>query len=168
MSAEDKEMMAFEEAKDRMLLGVDPAIGDDRTVDISEFEGGAVNIAHLVGELDRIKKEIDTREEALKGMKAIEKDLTLILAQKMRAENAESIRTESGARATLHVVAHTTIKDWTALCSFVKATGHFEVFQKRVTEKACEEVKALKGLPSIPGTETFNEDRIRFTKSKGV
>lgn len=49
--------------------------------------------------------------------------------------------------------------DWSKIEAFVKKTGHFQVFQRRLSLDAVREIVENSGKP-IPGTEPFNTKKI--------
>lgn len=82
------------------------------------------------------------------------------LEEKIRARlDAEGMDKASSKKATISLGKPTivaTIKDWDALCKWVKKTGHFQVFQRRISDPAYRELLDLKKA-DVPGLEPFEK-----------
>ena len=79
---------------------------------------------------------------------------------------AEGMDKATGKKATVslseEVVAN--VKDWDALCAYVKKTGYFHLFQRRVSNPAFRELAAKK---PVPGLEPFTKINLGLTHLKG-
>jgi hypothetical protein len=79
--------------------------------------------------------------------------------------SAEGMDKATGKKASVSL-SHTTVatvKDWDAVCQFVKKTGHFQLFQRRISDPAFREIIALPKMKSgIPGLESFDKISINL------
>ena len=58
------------------------------------------------------------------------------------------------------------VEDWDSLYKYIKRTGRFELMQKRLSEKAADELIA-DGKP-VPGVGTFTVVKVSLTAAKGA
>jgi hypothetical protein len=57
------------------------------------------------------------------------------------------------------------IKDFNALSAWVKKTGRFDVFQRRLSEQAVMDTLAQPKSKGVPGVELFNAVTVSLTKA---
>lgn len=76
---------------------------------------------------------------------------------------AEGVDKAAGKKASVSITRNTvaTIKDWDALCKWVKRTGHFQLFQRRISDPAFRELLDLKKAV-IPGLEAFDKETLNL------
>jgi hypothetical protein len=95
----------------------------------------------LTAEVDEIEKEYKTLEEEIKG--------------RLMAEGMDKA---SGKTATVsiskNIVAN--VVDWEKVCAYVKRTGNFQLFQRRISDPAFRELLEKK-KSAIPGMESFEK-----------
>jgi hypothetical protein len=70
------------------------------------------------------------------------------------------------AQAELKTVTSASIKDWKKLTAYVKRTGSFALFQRRINKATwLEHIDARKGKP-VPGVASFKRVTLSVTKRK--
>lgn len=97
----------------------------------------------LEAEANKLKDEYDIVEEHLMAQMG-----------KQNMEKASSKLASVSVSST--VVGNVT--DWEALNKFIKRTGHFHLYQRRLSDPAVRELFESKG--SIPGVEPFTKKRL--------
>jgi len=125
-------------------------------------------IADIVGEYvqlrDSLREWQKQRDLEEQGMKAALTALEMTLLGKADELGVDSFKTSFGT-AYKQIDEHYRIADWDQLVEFVKETGNFQVFQKRVTKTAVKEIYDEKGeVP--PGLDRFTEATIHVLRSK--
>jgi len=72
----------------------------------------------------------------------------------------------SGAIANIRIVPKTALRatDWEKVYKFIKANDAFEMLQKRLSDKACEERLDARGKRGLPGIEEYPYVDISLTK----
>lgn len=90
-----------------------------------------------------------------KELEATYKDLEEKIKARLAAEGMDK-GTGKKATASLTTVTVATIKDWDAVCKWVKKTGHFQLFQRRISDPAYREILELKKA-GVPGLDAFDK-----------
>lgn len=92
-------------------------------------------------------------------------ELEETLKQRLLGEGMDKA---TGKKATIsikeEVVAN--IVDWEALTAYVKKTGHFHLFQRRVSNPAFRELAALNKSKGVPGLQPFTKLNLNLTALK--
>lgn len=80
--------------------------------------------------------------------------------------DAQDLKQSKGAKASASLGSTTTynIEDFDALAKFVKKTGYFHLFQRRVSVDAARELFESKG--GVPGLAPFTKRKINLTTVK--
>lgn len=133
---------------------------------INADEAGSVNLEMVCFELKRIKDELEVLDDKKKALNKIEGDLTQVLVTKMKAEGLTSLKGAFGS-ATYSVKQYHSIEEWGKLVEFVRVSGHFELFQRRVAETAVKEIVENTGA-EVPGLKLFEKDAITFRRNKAT
>jgi hypothetical protein len=97
----------------------------------------------LAAEIEKIEGEIAAMEEAL-----------------LARMDQEGIDKSTGKKASVGVseVISANIKDFDEFAAYVKKTGYFHLFQRRVSDVACRELFEKHG--KIPGLEPFKKRKL--------
>lgn len=102
------------------------------------------------------KRELEAQIKEIEG----EYDgLSNTLLEKFEAEHATASR---GSKATASVTTSVTgnIVEFDDLCKFVKRTGYFHLFERRISATAYREL--LDSGKKVPGVETFVKKRVNL------
>lgn len=82
-----------------------------------------------------------------------------LLLQRMKAEATDKAAgKKASASITTGVVANVT--DWEALEKYVKKTGNFQLFQRRISDPAYRELMETKG--AVPGISPFTKHKLNL------
>lgn len=113
------------------------------------------------------KREMKRKLEEEK-MKPLEKEIAQLqedIMDRMGQQELEGGRgRKASASITEEVVAN--ITDFEALCKYVKRTGYFHLFHRRISNPAFRELAAKK---PVPGLEAFTKKKLNLTTlKKGV
>ena len=103
------------------------------------------------------KRELD---EQVKAVGAEIEVYTQALLESMKTQGLTSGRGDK-ASASITSTVCANIQDWDALTAFVKKTGNFQLFQRRVSDPAFRELLAKKGV--VPGLDEYNNIRLNLT-----
>lgn len=105
----------------------------------------------------REKRRVLEAESA--KLEAEYKEQEELLMQRMEAEGTDKATgKKAGASITSGIVANVT--DWEAVEKFIKRTGNFQLFQRRVSDAAYRELMESKG--AVPGMEPFVKKRVNL------
>lgn len=107
-------------------------------------------------ELRERKREIEAQLAQIEGeYKGLEEQLI----EKLEAQNTETARGKlASCSITTNTVAH--IVDFNVLCAYVKKTGNFQLFQRRISDPSYREL--LESGKQVPGLEPFNKKRLNL------
>lgn len=96
-------------------------------------------------QLEAVEAEIATQEQAL-----------------LERMDHEGVDKSTGKCASVSVAEHVigNITDWDEFIKFVKKTGYFHLFQRRITDTACREL--WEARKTIPGVEPFTKRKINI------
>jgi len=99
----------------------------------------------LEAEVAKVQGEFDAIEEQL---------LELLETQKVDGSK--------GKKASVSITrsVHANIKDFDALCKYVKKTGYFHLFQRRLSDTAFREL--LEQGKTVPGLEPFTKTKLNL------
>lgn len=103
-------------------------------------------------------------EKEVEGVKARENELR----ESIIADLSKSADTGAAGlryRAQIVMEAKPKIEDWAKLCKFVAEQGRFELLQKRLGEKAVEEI--WDAGYAVPGVEKMRVPEVSITKIPG-
>jgi hypothetical protein len=95
-------------------------------------------------------------------LEKIEEEIRALEAVVIERLDQEGVEKATGRTASVSVSENivANITDFDALCAFVKKTGYFHLFQRRVTDTACRELWEQK--KAIPGLEPFTKRRLNI------
>lgn len=116
----------------------------------------------LITELRKVRDEMDEIAARKKELNETMDNIKGVLLDKMAEENVDSIKTNHGT-VFRKERKFWTIKDFSALCEYVKRTGHFELFQKRVAGSAVDEIiEAEEETPE--GIDSYEKWELNFRR----
>lgn len=114
-------------------------------------------VGSLIDKLDDLREKKRKIDEQLKLVENDYNTLQQTLIERLQQEGMDKA---SGKKATVSlsstIVANTT--DWDALCKYVKRTGYFHLFQRRISDPAFRELLETKG--KVPGLEAFTKVKL--------
>lgn len=117
------------------------------------------SLGSLIDTLDSIREEKRALAEKEKEINARYADIEAMILERL---DKEGMKKATGGRASVScsdtVVANLT--DWEALTKFIKRTGNFQLFQRRVSDPAFRELLEAKG--SVPGLEAFTKTKLNL------
>ncbi len=119
-----------------------------------------IPIGALIDKLHEIREE--RRKIAIKDKELEEdfKDLETKITVRLAAEGAEKASSKTATVSLSHTTV-ATVKDWDALCKWVKRTGHFQLFQRRISDPSFRELLDLK-YKEIPGLKAFDKTSLNL------
>lgn len=118
-----------------------------------------VSLGSLIDGLNGVREERRLLAEQDKKLKAEYDELEAKIVERLSKEGLDKA---SGRLATVSVssVVVATISDFDALCKYVKRTGNFQLFQRRISDPAFRELMTLKGV--VPGLEPFEKQNLNL------
>lgn len=113
----------------------------------------------LIDEMSTLR---DRKRELAEQVTAVEKEMADIEEQLVAQMEREGISKATGTKASASISTTTvgSITDWDQLCAFVKKTGHFHLFQRRISDPAYREL--LEAGKKVPGLDPFNKKRLNL------
>lgn len=120
-------------------------------------------LGKLIDKLDVLR---DKKREAAEKLKAAEAEYDTLSQTLLERLQTEGMDKATGKKATISVsksvVAN--IVDFDALTKFVKRTGYFHLFQRRISDPAFRELLESKG--TVPGLEPFTKVKLNHSSLK--
>ena len=116
-------------------------------------------LGSLIDKLDMIREE---KRELTEKEKEITARYVAIEAMIMVRFQLECMDKGTGKRASASL-SHTVVanlKDWELLTKYIKRTGNFQLFQRRLSDPAFRELLESKG--SVPGVEPFTKTKLNL------
>jgi len=114
----------------------------------------ADTLGSLIDRLEAIREEKRLLAEKEKEVNARFKDLEAMVLERLDKEGMEKATGRKASVSRSHTVVGT-LQDWEALTKFIKRTGNFQLFQRRISDPAFRELLESKG--SVPGVEAFTK-----------
>lgn len=114
--------------------------------------------ADRLGELRDAKAQL---ARALEDLETERKAIEARLIKELPASDSDGIAGRA-FRATVVTKRIPQIADWEKLTAYVKKTGAFELFQRRLSEEAVKERWEAK--QNVPGVEGFTKKKISLTQ----
>lgn len=106
----------------------------------------------LIDALDDAREAKRALAAQTKEAEGVYNDLAAQIIERMDAEDTRKGEgKKAGASITEVVVAE--VEDFDALCAYVKRTGYFHLFQRRISDPAFRELQETKG--AVPGLKPF-------------
>jgi hypothetical protein len=105
----------------------------------------------LDAEIKKIEEKLDAQEK--------------LVLERMELEGTNAVKgKKASASISTNVVAN--VVDWDKVYAFVKKTGNFQLFQRRISDPAFRELMELKG--AVPGVEPFTKKKINLRVSSAA
>jgi hypothetical protein len=114
-----------------------------------------IPLGALIDSINEVRESRRILAAQDKELEATYKDLEEKIKARLDAEGMDKA-TGKKATASLTTVTVATIKDWDAVCKWVKKTGHFQLFQRRISDPAYREILELKKA-GVPGLDAFDK-----------
>ncbi len=118
----------------------------------------AVQQPRTIGQLvDRLDEVREAKRELAAQEKLLTEEYNLIKTELLERFGKEGMNKAEGFRASASTskVVVAEIKDYDKLCAYVKKTGHFHLFQRRISDPAFRELYELSKGKGVPGLEPF-------------
>ena len=118
-----------------------------------------ISIGPAIDQLNALREKKRKLESEVSEIEAEYKDLEELLMQKLESEGS---RTGAGKTATVSI-SHSVVgnvTDWEKFNAYVKKTGFFHLFQRRISEPAVREL--FDQGKKIPGCEPFIKKRLNL------
>jgi hypothetical protein len=120
-------------------------------------------LGKLIDKLDLLREK---KREAAEKLKACETEYDALSQTLLERLQTEGMDKATGKKATISVsktiVAN--IVDFDALAKYVKRTGFFHLFQRRISDPAFRELYESKGV--VPGLEPFTKVKLNHSSLK--
>jgi hypothetical protein len=121
---------------------------------VAKFTGNIGDMIDQMHALRERKRELEAEVAKVEGeYKGVEEELM----ERLAAQGVDAAR---GKLASCSISTNTiaNVLDWDKFNAWVKKTGHFHLYQRRVADAAYREMLELKG--AVPGVEPFNKRRL--------
>ena len=118
-----------------------------------------ISIGPAIDQLNALREKKRKLESEVSEIEAEYKDLEELLMQKLESEGS---RTGAGKTATASI-SHSVVgnvTDWEKFNAYVKKTGFFHLFQRRLSDTAVREL--FEQGKKIPGCEPFTKKRLNL------
>ena len=116
----------------------------------------------LIDRLDTVREAKRKLNEQIKGLDEDYLSLEEQIKDRLAIEGMDKA-TGKKATASLSKVVVANIVDYDALCKYVKRTGYFHLFQRRISDPAFRELAAKK---PVPGLEAFTKINLKLSHLK--
>lgn len=122
-----------------------------------------MTLGQLIDQLDTVRER---KRKLSEQIKTLEGEYSVLEEQVKERLLAEGMDKATGKKATASLTQEVvaTVKDWDALCAYVKKSGHFHLLQRRVSNPAFRELAAKK---PVPGLEPFVKTNLNLAHLKG-
>jgi hypothetical protein len=108
-----------------------------------------------------------TRAEAKRDKeKAKLQKISDTIQDRFSNEDINGFTTSAGVKAELKKITGPSVKDWKKLTAYIKRTGSFALFQRRINKGTwLEHLESRKGKP-VPGITKFTKVTLTVSKQK--
>ena len=113
----------------------------------------------LIDALDDAREVKRTLAAQTKDAEAAYNELAAEIIAKMDSEDTRKGEGKKAAASITEVVV-AEIEDFDALTKYVKRTGHFHLFQRRISDPAFRELQETKG--GVPGLKPFTKRNLNL------
>lgn len=116
--------------------------------------------------IDKLDDLREVKRKLGEQIKVAEKDYNDLMAKLQDRLLKEGMDKATGKKATVSIsrVVVANVVDWDAVYKFVKKTGNFQLFQRRISDPAFRELAEAKG--GVPGLEPFTKVGLNLTSLK--
>lgn len=119
------------------------------------------SIGQLIDRMDEIREAKRKLSEQEKTLSTEYETVKLELIKRLEGEGMEKA-TGKRASAGISKVVVANITDYDKLTAYVKRTGHFHLFQRRISDPAFRELFELSKGKGVPGLEPFTKTDINL------
>ena len=138
-----------------------PPVGKAKTQ--AAIAGVTARMTGTIGGItDSMWKLREDKRKLEEEIKIIEEQYRSLEEQLMTKLDAEGTEKGSGKHATVSISSSVVgnVTDWDALNAYIKKTGYFHLYQRRVSDPAIRELFESKG--SVPGVEPFTKRKLNI------
>ena len=116
--------------------------------------------------IDKLDDLREVKRKLGEQIKVAEKDYNDLMAKLQDRLLKEGMDKATGKKATVSIsrVVVANVVDWDAVYKFVKKTGNFQLFQRRISDPAFSALAEAKG--GVPGLEAFTKVGLNLTSLK--
>jgi hypothetical protein len=125
--------------------------------------GVAAKLTGSIGDnIDRMWALRERKRELEAKVKEIEGEISGVEEVLMKQLDDQGVTASRGSKATASISTSVvaTIADWDALCKYIKRSGHFQLFQRRISDPAFRELAEQKG--AVPGLDSFVKKKLNL------
>ena len=114
------------------------------------------------GMTDKLIELRDRKRDLEAQVKLIEVEYEGISDALLEKATAEGMDKGAGKKGSFSISTNTVanVTDWDALNAYIKKTGHFHLYQRRVSDPAFREL--LEAGKKVPGAEPFTKRRVNL------
>lgn len=120
-------------------------------------------LGSLIDQLDTIRERKRKLSEQIKALDKEYAETEQLIKDRLDLEGMDKA-TGKKATVSLSEVVVANIVDFDALCKYVKKTGYFHLFQRRISDPAFRELASKK---PVPGLEAFTKVNLNLRSLKG-
>lgn len=117
----------------------------------------------LIDQINTIRDKKRQLSDKISELDAEYKEIEEQIKQRLEVEGMDKA-TGKKATVSLSKVVVANITDFEELCKYVKRTGHFHLFQRRISDPAFRELAARK---PVPGLTAFTKINLNLRSIKG-
>jgi hypothetical protein len=141
-------------------MGAVVASNPEKAKKVAKATAKLVTIGEMVDELHDLREQKRKLEAAVAE---IEGKYQGIEEQLVAALDAQKVDATRGKKASCSISTTITAKviDWDAVHAYIKKTGHFHLFQRRIADTAYRELLE-RGNKQVPGLEPFTKRRLNL------
>jgi hypothetical protein len=130
---------------------------------ILEKPAAATRKAVTVGSLiDKMWLARESKKELESKAKLIEEEINSLESQLFEKLDAQGLEKATGSKASASISTSVVadVQDWDAFNAFVKKTGYFHLYQRRVSDPAFREL--IDAGKKVPGVQGFARKRLNL------
>lgn len=108
-------------------------------------------------------------KDAKKALSAIEKSVDVVIAgleeralEFMQQQKMDTVNNEY-ANISKRKEAYPSVQDWPALIEYITENNAYQLFQRRLSKSAFDEVLSINCIDTLPGVEIFEKEIVKFS-----
>lgn len=115
----------------------------------------------LIDEMFELREKKRALEAEISKLEAVYTENETLLMERLATEKTDKAAgKKASVSITTGIVAD--VENWTDVEAFIKKTGNFQLFQRRISDAAYRELlESLKGKP-VPGIKSFTKKRVNL------
>jgi vacuolar-type H+-ATPase subunit H len=112
------------------------------------------SIGQLIDRMDEIR---DAKRKLAEQEKVLTDEYNTVKQELLERFDKEGMEKATGTRASASAskVVVANVVDYEKFCAYVKKTGHFHLFQRRISDPAFRELYEISKGKGVPGLEPF-------------